>query len=85
MKILVALINQYDDPDINKAKMAVNWFFEKTEQGAWVKRHMRGMDWCIEPDGGMEPHYIVEVTADMADRDCTFYHLKWPDPHGAVK
>jgi hypothetical protein len=80
--ITVAHINQYDDPDTNRAKMSINWFFAKTEQGAWLKEHMKKMTWSIEPDGGMEPHYLVEVECALEDVDATYYHIRWPRPYG---
>ena len=80
--ITVAYINMYDDPDTERAKMKIGKWFSTTECGAWLKDKYTRLRWRIEPDGGMEPHYWIELELQLEDRDATMYYIRWPEPWG---
>ena len=77
--ILVHCINQYDEPDWERAKMQISKWFSVSEKGRWCREHYVQMSWRVEPDGGMEPHWIVELYLTFAPRDLTYYYMRWPD------
>jgi hypothetical protein len=40
------------------------------------------MRYNIEPDGGMEPHYFVELELEFSDHDALLHNIRWPEPWG---
>lgn len=78
--VTVAYINQYDQPDWERAKMQISTWLNTSERGVWLRQHYHRIAWNIEPDGGMEPHYIIEVEMELSDRDYTYYCVRWGTP-----
>ena len=77
MKHTVAHINMYDDPDRERAKMKISKWFATTERGQWCQSRFTSLDYRIEPDGGMEPHYWIELELEFSPHDSTLYALRW--------
>ena len=77
MKHTVAHINMYDDPDSERAKMKIAKWFSTTEKGQWCRERFSRMAYNIEPDGGMEPHYWIELELEFSDHDSTLYSIRW--------
>ena len=77
--ILVHCINQYDEPDSERAKMQIGKWFSVSEKGRWCREHYVQMSWRIEPDGGSEPHWIVELYLTFSSLDLTYYYMRWPE------
>lgn len=67
----------YDEPDWERAKMKISKWFNTTEKGRWCKDRFTRMAYNIEPDGGMEPHYWIELELEFTDHDSTLYGLRW--------
>lgn len=79
-KILtVAYINQYDEPDHERAKMQISKWLNTSERGIWLRDRFTRLRYNIEPDGGMEPHYMVELEVELNSRDYLMYVIRWPD------
>jgi len=77
-ELTVCYINQFDEPDWERAKLQIGRWMQTSERGKFLQQHFKGLRWNIEPDGGMEPHYIVEVECKLEDREATYYNLRWP-------
>ena len=77
MKHTVAHINMYDDPDSERAKLKIGKWFNTTEKGQWCRERFSRMAYNIEPDGGMEPHYWIELELEFSDHDSTLYSIRW--------
>ena len=80
--VTVAYINQYDQPDWERAKMQIGQWFATTEQGRWLKDRLVAVNYNIEPDGGMEPHYWIELEVLLDNHDALLYQIAWPEPLG---
>jgi len=80
--ITVAYINMYDEPDWERAKLKISKWFATTEPGQWLQDKFTHLRYNIEPDGGMEPHYWIELELQLEDRDATMYYIRWPEPWG---
>jgi len=80
--ITVAYLNMYDEPDWERAKLKIATWFNTTEQGIWCKDRFVNMRYNIEPDGGMEPHYFVELELEFSDHDALLHNIRWPEPWG---
>jgi hypothetical protein len=78
--LTVAYFNQYDQPDWERAKLRIGEWMNTTERGQWLRDRFTQLRWQIEPDGGMEPHYWVELELQLSDHDCTLYAIRWPTP-----
>ena len=81
MKHTVAHINMYDEPDSERAKIKIGKWFSTTEKGQWCRDRFVGLSYRIEPDGGMEPHYWIELDLEFTDKDSTLYALRWGTEH----
>jgi hypothetical protein len=82
--ITVAYINQYDQPDWERAKMQIGEWFATTEQGQWCRDRYVRLAYNIEPDGGMEPHYILELELEFDDHNALLHNIRWPEPYGLI-
>ena len=80
--ITVAYINQFDQPDWERAKMQIGEWFATTEQGQWCRDRYTRLAYNIEPDGGMEPHYILELELEFDDHNALLHNIRWPEPYG---
>ena len=77
-ELTVCYINQFDEPDWERAKLQIGRWMQTSERGQFLRQHFTALRWNIEPDGGMEPHYIVEVECSLEDKIATYYNLRWP-------
>jgi hypothetical protein len=77
-ELTVCYINQFDEPNWERAKLQIGRWMQTSERGQFLRQHFKGLRWNIEPDGGMEPHYIVEVECSLEDKIATYYNLRWP-------
>ena len=77
----VAYINMYDEPDWERAKLKISKWFATTEKGQWCKDRFMRLSYNIEPDGGMEPHYWIELELEFSEHDSTLYALRWGTEH----
>ena len=81
-QLTVAYIDQFDEPNWERAKLQIGRWMQTSERGSFLREHFRALRWNIEPDGdyatGVEPHYIVEVECSLEDKMATYYNLRWP-------
>lgn len=74
----------YDEPDWERAKLKISAWLNTTEHGEWCRDRFTRMRYNIEPDGGMEPHYFVELELEFSDHDALLHNIRWPEPSGLI-
>lgn len=83
--IHVCNLTQHDDPCRERAKLQIAEWLRTTPQGEFLLKHYPNnidLKWTLEPDGGMEPHWIIELSVRVSDSLATYYWLRWPDAQG---
>jgi hypothetical protein len=64
-----------EDPELYAAEPL--WKWQQSEEGQWVMANaMETPSWHLTTDYNSYG-YLVYVTADLQDKDATFFKLKW--------
>lgn len=70
-------ISDVDDPDIYAADPL--WHWEKSEAGRWVMEHAVDTPVWHRFVDHTRYGYSYKITAELTDKDATFYNLKYRD------